>query len=78
MPSDAPTGVQAGMLEKNARNQRNQQIGMRDADLWERSISATMLSRYSIERAGVDVAAHKEVRDRGPALRGAFGHDAAE
>ena len=31
-----------------------------------------------VERAGVDFAGDEEVRDGGPALRGALGHEAAE
>ena len=43
-----------------------------------RSISASDAFAIFVERGGFDFAGHEEVRDGGPALRGALGHEAAE
>jgi len=73
-----PTGVQPGMFEQNAGNQRHQQVCMRDADLLRALDFSDDAVAIGVEGGGVDVAADKEMRDGRPALRGALGHDAAE
>ena len=74
----APAGVQPRMLQQYTRYERDQQIGVSDAhaallvDLCDDALAVV------VERAGLDLAAHEEVRHGRPALRGAFRHQTAD
>ena len=65
-------------MEQHARRERHEQVGMSDANLVRTLDLSYRAFAIVVERSRFDLAAHKEMRDGRPALRGAFGHDAAE
>src|SRR5207302_7239601 len=73
-----PARVQSRMLQQNPRHQRHEQIGMSNSYLMlVLNFTRDALSIF-IQRARFDFAADEEVRRRRPALRRAFGHEAAD
>ena len=74
----APTGIQTRMLQQNAGYQGHEQVGVSDPNLMGRFDFFHDAIAILIKGAGIDMAAHKEMRNGRPALRSALGHDAAK
>src|ERR1019366_10147860 len=66
------------MLEQHTRSQCDLKIRMGYADVVRAFDLGDQLFPMVVERAGIDFTRDEEVRDGGPALRSAFGHQAAE
>src|SRR5450432_676163 len=66
------------MFRQDASGERDQDVSVRDTDVVGALDVGDVAFAIFVQWAGVYVASDEEVGDGGPALRGAFGHDAAK